>query len=96
MTEDSADICLLCHRPLGRRVEKHHLVPKSLGGREVVLLHAICHRKIHSLYSERELKHNFHSIEKLRDEAEIRSFCQWLRGKPADFYKRTEQNRRGK
>jgi hypothetical protein len=40
--------CALCERPLGRRIEWHHPVPKSRGGREMVPLHPICHRTIHA------------------------------------------------
>ncbi|MEL7231679.1 MAG: HNH endonuclease, partial [Pseudomonadota bacterium] len=49
------ELCPLCGRPLGRRIERHHVIPKSKGGREVVDLHPICHRKIHSVFSNTEL-----------------------------------------
>ena len=40
--------CALCDRPLGRRAEAHHVVPKSEGGTETALIHPICHRAIHA------------------------------------------------
>uniref|UniRef100_UPI001952D452 HNH endonuclease n=1 Tax=Klebsiella variicola TaxID=244366 RepID=UPI001952D452 len=43
-----ATACALCARPLGRRSEWHHVLPKSEGGRETVPLHPICHRTIHA------------------------------------------------
>lgn len=71
----------------------HHLVPKMFKGRETVDLHRICHRKIHSLWSERELKNRFHDLELIRGQPEIRRFVQWLAGKPPGFYERTENAR---
>jgi len=45
--------CWLCDRPPGRRVERHHPVPKSRGGRTT---HPICHRALHAIYSNAELE----------------------------------------
>ena len=90
----STDICALCARPLGKRVEKHHLVPKTEGGRETVLVHPICHRKIHAVFSERELAVAYQTPEKLRCHPDIAKFIVWLAGKPVDFHKRTEPARR--
>ncbi len=89
------DICPLCRRPLGDPdlVERHHLVPRSRGGRETVLLHAICHRKIHSLFTEAEIAAGYSSIAALRAHPEIRKFVRWLAGKPADFRVRTRAAR---
>lgn len=87
-TKNAADdICPLCDRPLGERREKHHLVPRLKGGRETVTLHPICHRKIHSLFSESVLARQYATISALKAHPDIESFVQWLDGKPADFYK---------
>ena len=47
--------CALCGRPLGARVEWHHLVPKSEGGRITAPVHPICHRTIHATLTNAEL-----------------------------------------
>ena len=41
----------------GRSVNKHHLLPKLKGGKGVTPcdVHAICHSKVHSVWSEAEL-----------------------------------------
>lgn len=83
------ETCALCRRPLGRRREKHHLVPRSFGGRETVTLHPICHRKVHDVLSERELAQDYGTTEALRGHPEIAPFLRWLRKKPADFHKVT-------
>jgi hypothetical protein len=48
-------VCWLCGRPLGRKREWHHPVPKSRGGRDVVPLHPICHRTIHACFDNARL-----------------------------------------
>lgn len=78
----------------GGSVDRHHLVPKVRGGRETVFLHRICHRKLHSLWSESELERLFHDVETIRAHPEIRRFVAWLEGKPATFWVPTRKTRR--
>ncbi len=87
--------CPLCGRPLGdpALAERHHLVPRSRGGRETVLLHPVCHRKIHSLFTETEIARFYPSIAALRRHPEIRRFVRWLAGKPPEFRVRTKAAR---
>ncbi len=91
--DTGTDICPLCERPLGRRRERHHLVPRLKGGRETVLLHPICHRKIHSLFTEAVLARSYASVDALRAHPEIGRFVGWLEGKPADFHAATRSPR---
>jgi hypothetical protein len=86
--------CALCGRPLGTRVEAHHLVPKTFGGRETVALHPICHRKIHTTLSERELRDRYHTLDALRAQPDISQFLRWIANKPPDFHTRMETARR--
>ncbi len=82
------DICPLCNRPLGQRRERHHVIPRSKGGTETVLLHPICHRKIHKVFTRNELA-RLASIEGLKPHPDIQAFLRWIGKKPADFYRRT-------
>lgn len=84
--EVSGTSCALCGRPLGRRVEWHHLVPRSEGGRETVPLHPICHRAIHRVASNRELARRYATLEALRAVPEMARFLAWIAGKPPDFH----------
>jgi hypothetical protein len=86
-------ICSLCRRPLGVKVEAHHLTPKTYGGRETVPLHPICHRKIHTTLTERELRGAYSTIEALRAHPEIARFICWVAAKDADFYAPTYDSR---
>ncbi|WP_207479335.1 HNH endonuclease [Arenibaculum pallidiluteum] len=89
-------ICPLCDRPLvrGASVNEHHLVPRRYKGTETVLLHRICHGKIHAVLSERELRDWYHTIERLRGHPEIEAFRRWIHGKPPEFMARHRGGRR--
>lgn len=89
----AARVCPLCQRPLGARVEDHHLVPRTYKGRETVALHPICHRKIHSVLTERELKDAFHTIPALRSHPDIATFLKWIAAKDPDFHESTATSR---
>lgn len=77
--------CALCVRPLGRRIEWHHVIPKSRGGRDTVALHPICHRTIHAHATNAELA-RLADIEALRDRPEVAKFLAWIAGKDPDFH----------
>ena len=78
--------CVLCERPLGARVEWHHLVPKAQGGRVTAPIHPICHRTIHALLSNRELATEFADLEALRARPDIGRYLRWIADKPPDFH----------
>jgi len=92
---DDDDACPLCGRPLGTlRVSEHHLVPRRYKGRETRRLHAICHRKIHATFTDKELRDHFHSFERLLNDPDISAFVDWLRKKPPEFYAPTRKSHR--
>lgn len=78
--------CWLCLRPLARRVEWHHPLPKSRGGRRTVPLHPICHRTIHANFSNAELAQLGETAATLRDQPAVARFLKWIAGKPPDFH----------
>jgi hypothetical protein len=88
--------CGLCGRPLiaGPSINKHHLLPKTFGGRTAVFIHRVCHSKIHSLFTERELKAHYHTFESLLAHEEILKFVKWVRKKPPEFYTRNRASKR--
>ena len=85
--------CWLCERELGRRVEWHHPLPKSRGGRETVPLHPICHRTIHANFSNAELA-RAGEAGALRGNPAVAKFLMWIVDKPPDFHARTAKRRR--
>jgi hypothetical protein len=86
-------ICWLCARPLGRRVEYHHPVPKSRGGRETVPIHPICHRTLHKTFSNAELGVFGESVAAIRADPRIGRFLAWIANKPPDFHAPTHRGR---
>lgn len=76
-------LCELCMRPTTKsQRDKHHLIPKSRGGLETVILHRICHQQIHALLTENQLARHYSTIEDLRSHPEILKFIQWIVNKP--------------
>lgn len=87
------ETCALCGRPLGRRIEWHHVVPKSQGGRDTVPLHPICHRAIHAVASNKELARRLPTLDALRAVPEMVRFLAWIANKPPDFHAPTRGRR---
>ncbi len=82
------NLCPLCTRPLAEPVNRHHLLPVSRGGKgsPTLLMHKICHSKIHAVLSEKELERSYDTIEKLQAQEEIAKFIKWVSKKPPEFY----------
>jgi len=86
-------VCPLCQRELGViNVDAHHLVPKTFKGKELVNLHKICHRTLHSLLTERELLNYYHTIDRLLELDELQKFIRWVKTKPPEFYVSTKDS----
>ncbi|MCG8326165.1 MAG: HNH endonuclease [Chitinophagales bacterium] len=91
------DFCLICERKLGtQNVSKHHLIPKSQGGKntKTILIHNICHQKIHSVFSEKELEREFNTVEKIKNSEEMIKFIKWVSKKDISFYQRNKRIKR--
>lgn len=95
MNKLSAANCPLCDRPLpgGSAVDRHHLIPRSLGGTTQVDLHKICHQAIHAMLSEAELARDFSSIEALKGHPDLARFIAWVRKRPPDYQDRSKWTR---
>ena len=85
--------CWLCHRPLGARVEWHHPVPKSKGGRETVPMHPICHRTLHATFDNKTLEAIGDDRQALISKPQMIRFLAFIAGKPADFHAPTHSKR---
>lgn len=80
--------CPICNREMikGKSIDEHHLIPKTFKGKETVIMHKICHRKLHSVFSEREMKSHYHTIGRLLEHEEIKKFIKWISRKDPEFY----------
>ena len=82
--------CCLCGRDMlsGRMVDRHHYIPRSQGGKEWVWMHKICHRKLHSMWTEKQLAKDpiLRAPELMASHPDLASFITWVRKHPSDFY----------
>ena len=87
-------VCPLCERPIPpAQRDAHHLVPKSRGGTNTVLLHRLCHRQVHAMLTETELARHFATVEALRAHPDMARFIDWVRDKPNDLNISTRKSR---
>ena len=91
MSADAADICWLCERPIGRRVQWHHTVPKAKKGRATVPVHPICHRTIHAQFTNAELARTGGERAPLLEHEDLARFLRWIADKPPDFHAPTRR-----
>ena len=94
MASDEAGKCWLCERPLGRRVQWHHPVPKSRGGRETVPIHPICHSTLHKRFTNVELAKLGDDLATIRADPDITKFLTWVANKDPDFHAPTHRRSR--
>ncbi len=96
MSEALDIACPLCGRLLEHPYNRHHLLPLSKGGKgtTTVLLHKICHDKIHSVFTEMELKRHYNTIEKIKENGEMADFIRWVSKKEPQFYDRSVRSKR--
>lgn len=96
----SLGVCCICGRNMPNQQginTEHHFIPKSRGGKEKKLIHEICHRKIHSLWSEVELAREFSDPVVIKEHPEMDKFIRWLAKKPDNYMDNSERhNRKGK
>ncbi|QIK79035.1 HNH endonuclease [Sphingomonas piscis] len=91
MTGTTEERCWLCARPLGGRVQYHHPVPKSRGGRETVPVHPICHSILHKTLDNKALARIGMDVDALRAHPDIARFLGWIASKPPDFHAPTRR-----
>lgn len=91
-----SDKCKICGRELGTvNVDQHHLMPKTFKGKSddtnLFPLHKICHRKLHSVFTAREMQHHYHTFERILEHSEIQKFVKWVQKKPIDYYSGSDE-----
>lgn len=92
MSDRQVGICAICDRPLidGPTINEHHLVPKAYKGTETILIHVVCHTKIHSIFTEKELLDHYHTPARLRAHEEMAKFIKWVSKKDPEFRDRNK------
>ena len=73
-------ICPICEVSEG--ISKHHVLPKSRGGKEVVSICQECHKQIHTTFTNKQLEKNYASVEALKSHEEIKRWIVWRQKHP--------------
>lgn len=96
MEKEDSPVCALCGREMAPPFNRHHLLPLSKGGRgtTTILLHKICHDKIHAVFTEMELKRHYHTIERLQQHEEMAAFIKWVQKKEPEYYDKSIRKNR--
>jgi len=95
--DDAMPTCPLCGRPIppgGGSL--HHLTPRLKGGKDgpTVLLHEICHKEIHAVFTEAELARRFNTVAALKACPRIARFVDWVSKRPHAFRSKVPGRRR--
>jgi len=78
--------CPICRREVPEGCwEKHHLIPKSKGGKETITVCINCGDQIHKLLSLKELKTTYNTSETICSHPDIQKWIAWIQKKPNDF-----------
>jgi len=72
--------CVYCKREVVTR--KHHIVPKSKGGKETVEACKTCEEFIHRTWSHNQLRDLYSTIESVTGDEKYKKFKQWLSKQP--------------
>lgn len=92
---DNKGDCPICDREMiddGKSINRHHFIPKSRGGKEQEYVHTICHNKIHSIWTEKQLEKEFSDPEVIKDNPEMKVFINWIKKKDPLFYISTKDS----
>ncbi|MFT4949634.1 MAG: 5-methylcytosine-specific restriction protein A [Natronomonas sp.] len=79
--------CALCRRRvpdehLGdpQAVQEHHLRPERRAESPTVMLCRPCHKQVHALFTNEELREDYDTIERLRGADRLQDYRSWIRG----------------
>ena len=79
--------CQLCRRHIPteqiddpQAVQEHHLRPEERATSDTVMLCRPCHRQIHALFTNEELRERYDTIETLRSADRLQGYISWIRG----------------
>lgn len=69
--------CPLCSREIIHK-SIHHLIPKSRGGKEIILICSDCHNAIHATFSNKKLEQKYHTVQALTKNAQLAKLFKFI------------------
>lgn len=73
----------------------HHLIPRSRGGKETLTICSDCHRQVHALFTNKQLDHEFNSVEAIMADERFAKYVKWVAKRPADRRMRKAKRAKG-
>lgn len=71
--------CVLCQRLLpNKHMTTHHLTPKERKESDTIDICRPCHKQLHVLFTNHELKHEYNTADALREDDDMASFVSWI------------------
>ncbi len=73
-------ICSLCEReaPDKKYMEDHHLTPRCKKGKDTIQVCIDCGNQIHELFSIKELRDTYNTLEALKSSPKIWKWIKWV------------------
>jgi len=69
--------CAICERSV--ETTRHHLTPQNRKESPVARICDPCHRQIHAVFTNHELKQRFNTVADLKESEEMQKFASWIR-----------------
>jgi len=87
-------ICPICERTSTTEyIEKHHLTPRSRGGKKTLLICIDCGDQIHKLFTNKKLDKEFNTLEKLLADPKIQKWKEWVKNKKFGICMKSKKRR---
>lgn len=83
--------CVFCKLETSTR--RHHIVPRSVGGKETVDACKTCEEWIHRQFSHKELRDIYNTVESIQENEKFKKFLEWRVKQPPET---TFKSKRGK
>lgn len=87
--------CAICGRETPPAfAEKHHLVPKSKGGKATIDVCCHCGDQVHKLFSMKELEKEYNTLPALLENPAVQRWVAWVKDKKSfTFSMKTKKQR---
>ena len=84
--------CQLCEREVPS-VSEHHVIPKSLGGKDTIEVCKDCHRQIHALFDNKKLSTELNRTELIINNESFSKYLKWIRNRPYGSAHKSKRSR---
>lgn len=68
--------CELCEREI--ETTTHHLTPKDRKNSDTAELCKPCHKQVHAVFTNHELKYQYNTIKALKESERMQDFINWI------------------